>query len=197
MAVDESKGWFRVPGIRDAGDRTLAEQLKGLRRVLLEAVGKTVLDLGCAEGLISIEFAKAGAKHVVGLEILEHHLRIARLVGAKHRNVQFVQGDLNLLVEEGPFDWRYDIVLALAVLHKLRNPGAGLRFAARAAEDLLVLRMPSWYDRKGGWLFSKNRSIGVCVPKILSSEGFRLEGDVDGPRGERVLLWRRKDGLGR
>ena len=49
-------------------DRTLAQQMMGLDRLFAEIEGKDVLDVGCAEGLLSIECAKAGAD-VVGIEI--------------------------------------------------------------------------------------------------------------------------------
>ena len=51
------KGWFVTDG--RAGDRTLAQQLVGLDKINVQ--GATVLDVGCAEGLISIEMAKRGA----------------------------------------------------------------------------------------------------------------------------------------
>jgi 2-polyprenyl-3-methyl-5-hydroxy-6-metoxy-1,4-benzoquinol methylase len=65
------KGWLSVPGIREHADRTLAEQMLGLDKAVAECKGKRVLDLGCAEGLIGLEFAKAGAVNVVGIESLQ------------------------------------------------------------------------------------------------------------------------------
>ena len=48
-------GWFTTA--KRPGDRTLEQQLVGLDKVLAEVAGKTVLDAGCAEGLISMEIS--------------------------------------------------------------------------------------------------------------------------------------------
>ena len=58
MAQQMTKqGWFSTKG--RLGDRTLKQQLMGLDPLFAECKGKTVLDVGCAEGLISIELDKA------------------------------------------------------------------------------------------------------------------------------------------
>lgn len=137
MAFPESvkKGWFSTPG--RPGDRSLTDQMKGLDWLFANCRGKTVLDVGCAEGLISIELAKAGAVAVHGVEIVPQHVQIGRKL----------QGDLPICFEVGDANtWapkrQYDIVIMLALLHKLRNPTeAAHRFAA-AARHAVVLRMP-------------------------------------------------------
>jgi len=100
-----NKGWFSTPG--RPGDRTLDQQLNG--RLFMEARGKTVLDVGCAEGLISIELAKAGAIAVHGVEIVPEHVKVANKL----------RGDLPITFEVGDANvWQpkrnYDIVIALA-----------------------------------------------------------------------------------
>ena len=75
-----------------------------------------VLDMGCAEGLISFEVAKY-VSHVDGVEINPHLLEraISEAVGKKVRNVSFTVGSV--------IDFRvspnsYDIVLFLGVMGK-------------------------------------------------------------------------------
>ena len=56
-------GWFVInhdkAGHRD-GDRSLEQQMRGLEKLVREVHGKTVLDIGCAEGLISMALVRAG-----------------------------------------------------------------------------------------------------------------------------------------
>lgn len=140
------KGWF-VTGGRP-GDRTLAQQLVGLDVVNIK--GKTLLDVGCAEGLISIEMANRGAAAVHGVEIVPEHVKVGNRL----------RGDLPVTLEVGDANtWApkraYDVVFMLALLQKVRDPSAVCaRFAAAACETV-VLRLPPKYaptiidDRSG------------------------------------------------
>lgn len=188
--VDTSKGWFVIPGFRNGkGDRTLKEQMQGLEHALAEAKGHTVLDLGCAEGMISIEFAKAGARHVTGVELLEHHLNVARKI-AQPYEIKFHRGMIESCAPER-FE-QHDIVLALAVLHKLQDVELGLRLAAGWARSLLVIRFPQWYDRRSRRLKSKLRDSSADVPLVMSDLGFQQERWIDlPPRLEPLEYWRR------
>ena len=183
-------GWFRVPGIRPNGDRTLAEQMLGLRPALDECRGKRVLDLGCAEGSISIEFARAGASEVVGIELLEAHLAVAKVQARDVPNMRFIQahlGDYIATLESIP---EFDIVLALGIIHKLHDPGVPMRFAAQSAKDLVIFRAPAkTYD---GMIKSKFRDTKCNVPEIMASEGFVEEKLIPGVRGEAAQYWRRQ-----
>lgn len=130
-----TKGWFSTPG--RPGDRTLDDQLKGLDWLFANCAGKTVLDIGCAEGLISIELARRGALAVHGIEIVPEHVAVANKL----------RGDLPVTFEVGDANaWRprraYDIVIALALLHKLKNPTAAAAAFAEAAREAVVLRLP-------------------------------------------------------
>lgn len=156
--------------------------MRGLTPALSECHGKTVLDIGCAEGLISIEFAKAGAT-VHGIERSEDHLLIARRLS--NGCVTFEQGDLYTL-KPGK---QYDIVLALGVAHKLTEPVVGIQYAAASSRDLVVIRMSK--GTVHGILRSK-RYKGVCdVNAEMGKAGFTLERVTDGPREEPVHYYRR------
>jgi 2-polyprenyl-3-methyl-5-hydroxy-6-metoxy-1,4-benzoquinol methylase len=179
-----SHGWFDLPG--QSGDRTIAEQLKGLEPALAEANGKTVADFGCAEGLIAMEFARAGAKvracdcNVEGIQIAK---RLEPSLG-----VSFEVCNVNVLVELGAMLWRSDIVLALAILHKLRDPVKATRFMAAAAGELLVIRHQGGSK---GIVRSKWSEASCDSRAVLEECGMRLEGECQGPRDELVHYWRR------
>lgn len=191
------KGWFQVPGIRPDGDRTAEEQLMGLDLALAEAKGKTVLDLGCAEGVIALEFAKAGARSVFGIELLESHLVVARQVCAGYP-VRFQCANLRDVIareRESSELWKYDIVLALGIIHKLHDPSVPMAFAADSCADLLCFRAPAAKGNlpKGEYVIKSKFTTNECnVPRLMRERGFVDEGTFPGVRGESVQYWRRK-----
>ncbi len=189
------KGWISVPGIREHADRTLAEQMLGLDVAVAEAKGKTVLDLGCAEGLIGREFALAGATDVLGIESLESHLEVARRACADCPQMRFQQAYLQEWIPAHDPPEQFDIVLALGIIHKIPDPGWALRFACRSARKLVLFRAPAkaW----NGWVTAKHQTLGekrgTChVPTVFGEEGFGFERKINGARGEGVEYWRRK-----
>lgn len=176
-------GWFNTKN--RPGDRSLEQQLMGLDQLFAECKGKTVLDVGCAEGLISIALAQAGAVAVHGVEIIKGHVE----VGNKLRK------DLPVTLEcQDANDWKpkrqYDIVIALALLHKLKNPTATCALFAAAARDLVVLRLPPLHaptiiDERSG---NNPHHIGLTMERA----GFVLEREAtDGPFAEWLGYYRR------
>jgi len=132
------KGWFNIPGVQ-AGDRTVQDQMKGLDALELQASGKTVLDLGCAEGLVARQLVQAGAQ-VHGVEVVRDAVLEAR---KQCPEGEFYHVDLNVphALKELQLP-PIDVVLALAVLHKLRNPLQVVRTFLSFNPALVVLRMP-------------------------------------------------------
>lgn len=185
-------GWFAIPGKQD-GARTLKQQLKGLAPALAAAAGKTVCDLGCAEGLIALEFAKAGARSVYACDYNAGMIETARALQpfASRASVRFEVKTLEQLIAEeieSDVDWRYDIVLALAILHKLRDPVRALAFLARVCGELAVIRLP-----KGSTGAFETKWYGTrCdVNRELTAHGLALDQQLPGPDGEWVQYWRR------
>lgn len=179
-------GWFRVAG--QSGDRTPEEQLKGLQPALAVCNGKRVLDLGCAEGAISREFAMSGA-HVFGLDMLEDHLAVARQI-CQGMTVKFVRSELAEWIRNHPEPEQFDIVLALSVAHKLHHPGMLITFAARSAREMVVFRGPGKVGMMwDGWLKAKHRGNKCHVPTIFAEHGFTEGETLPSGHGERVQYW--------
>lgn len=179
----KKEGWFHTKG--RVGDRTLTQQLMGLDLLFESCKGKTVLDIGCAEGLISIELAKRGALAVHGVEIVPGHVDVGNKL-RKGLPVTLEVGDAN--------EWKpkrdYDIVIMLALLHKLKDPTAGcVRFAARARE-MVVLRLPPLHaptiiDERSGF-----EPHNVAMP--MAALGFELVHEArDGPFDEWLGYYKR------
>ena len=138
----QRKGWFAIDGVQ-AGDRTLAEQLTGLEPMLAEVSGRDVLDLGCAEGLIARTCLDRGARRVIGIDNNRAFIDRANSLALDPRRARFWFGDLN----QGPDAddqavCHSDIVLALAIIHKLQDPARALRQWAAFAWRLFVIRLP-------------------------------------------------------
>lgn len=182
-------GWLIIPGVQ-TGDRTLDEQMTGVREALPKCVGKTVLDIGCAEGLIGREFVRAGAARCHGIESVEDHLKVARSQCAG-LPMTFLRDGLQEFAERTPDPERFDIVLALGVLHKIHVPEIGLRFAARSTKDLLLIRMHKRSDLGAGVIKAKHRPSQCSSVDILAEEGFTREKILPGPYEETVWYWRR------
>jgi len=91
--------------------------------------GKRVLDAGCGAGYGSRMLACLGASEVIGVDISEDALSVARSQFA-HPRVKFIQDDCELLQSvRGTFD----VVVCLENLEHLNRPE---QFLARAAEVL-------------------------------------------------------------
>ena len=183
-----SKGWF-VVGDRD-GARTLREQMYGLQPAIDEVhQGMTVLDLGCAEGLIAMEFAKAGAT-VRGIEYNPDLAAMARELTRAVPKVTIDERDLRDEIA-APERRRYDVVLALAILHKLRNIEAAILYCAAVARSLVIVRLP--LGSTGKIRCKYEPEVVADLRATMDKCGFDLERDELGPRTERVHYYRRRE----
>ena len=149
-------GWFKIPGVQ-GGKIELARQIRGLAPILEACRGATVLDLGCAEGMVSLETAKAGARLVHGVELIGSRVRVAdALMRERFPKVDSHFFEWNLAHLDGLYLdisadsphgghfllGRYDIVLCLAIAQKLPNPGRFLRLASTLCAGLMAVRLP-------------------------------------------------------
>jgi len=184
------KGWFHTPG--RTGDRHLDEQLIGLDKLFVGVTGKTILDVGCAEGLITLECVKRGALFARGAEIVKDHVDVANAFKRSLSNpklsekLDFIEADANVWEPEG----RYDVVLLLAVLHKLRDPCEAAKRFASAANERVVVRWP--IGSLGVIVDGRSGGTPHKVSKAIVKQGFEREHDVNGPRGEWLTYFRRR-----
>ena len=173
-----STPWF-------GGDRTFEQQMTGLDWLVEACQGKSILDFGCAEGLISIHLLKYGAASVHGMELLQERVEKANRL-ARGLRATFAVGDANVHFPGGQFD----VTLALAILHKLRDPSTVARRLARATREMVVLRLPpatgsTIVDRRSG-------NVPHDIDAVLREEGFVQErAGNTGPLGEWIGVYRR------
>lgn len=178
-------GWFEIAGEQE-GDRTLGEQMLGLEPALKACAGKTVLDLGCAEGCIGRAFLDRGARAVIGIDSNPHFLATARRMNVGITSMRFILQDLNVLGDSFRAVYGADIVLALAILHKLPDPGSKLEQLAAMTRERLVIRLAAGSTG----VISHKYGRGECDShRMLDAHGFRLDESLLGPRGELVQHW--------
>lgn len=183
MASGTVKGWFAIPNVQD-GARSIEEQLRGLDDVVAQIQGKSVLDLGCAEGMILRHMKQHGAGRCAAYEG-NPDLFNAACEYLIPLGCEVVLADLNEPQDFGQFD----VVLLLAILHKLKNPEKSLREFAAACRELLVIRLPIGSEGIIAW--KHGRHMTCDTREVLSDIGFILQADEEGPRTERVHIWRR------
>ena len=123
-------GDVELPGERDWFSRWGI-----IYRVLRQFLpGARVLDLGCNMGLLASHCMLYGANHVTAIDIHDDILEAgSKLAEAAGVDIEFLKGDLNSpdfissLLER-----QYDLVIALSVVHWLKNPDEALRLLAAA-----------------------------------------------------------------
>jgi 2-polyprenyl-3-methyl-5-hydroxy-6-metoxy-1,4-benzoquinol methylase len=176
------KGWFTTEG--RPGDRTLAQQLTGLDDLRARVKDKTILDVGCAEGLISMQLFDDGAAAVHGLEIVPGHVEVAnKLRGARACTFEVADANTYEPVRQ------YDIVIMLALLQKLRDPSAACKRLIAASRHMVVLRLPpatapTVIDARSG---GQPHHIGA----VMTSNGFMLKASNRGHLNEWVGTYER------
>jgi 2-polyprenyl-3-methyl-5-hydroxy-6-metoxy-1,4-benzoquinol methylase len=190
-------GWFEIPGLQ-TGERDLNERIAPLRPLLRWTKGATILDLGCAEGLIGKWLIDhGGAKLLHGIDKHPPYLDTARkLLPRSKYKAKFDVCDFD--------HWRdqrdalklrpsYDIVLALNVIQKLQHPREFLLDVAALAKSIFVYSGPARIleDVRSG-------NVPVHIERELKAAGFRLiryhPGHKDKARGHlgvRMIFQRR------
>lgn len=165
------------------GQIPLNRQLLGLREI--QAEGKTLLDVGCAEGMMVLHFLEQGAKLGHGVEIRPRAVEVAQSIAgyiSVSDRAKFWEGDLRkpdqALNQEGMLD-QYDIVFAMASLQKTKSKsGEVLQKIADKCKETLVVRLP-FREVDTGW---RKKSDPV---DLLAESGFELARESCGyPRGE-------------
>lgn len=176
-------GWFVTDG--RPGDRTLEQQIIGLDPLFSHVAGKTVLDVGCAEGLIAMECVRRGAAYATGVEIVPKHVEVGQRLAEK-LPCELVIGDANVWEP----DSLYDVVLLLAILHKLRDPSSACVNLARVAIELCVIRYPASSD---GQVIVDERSNRQPhdIGDVMETLGFRIDEVIAGPFDEQTYYYRR------
>jgi SAM-dependent methyltransferase len=157
------------------GKVTLEQQLTGLDLLKEIVPGKTVFDLGCAEGQIAAQVKAWGASKVHGADNRRDAVAHAVTLGV---NAFMADADR---FQPGK---NYDVILLLGILHKLKHPEETLRLMLAACDETCVIRLPC-----GQWpILRDSRSGGkpIDLGAAAAESWFRLFAEAEGPHGQWV-----------
>ncbi len=135
-------GWYAVEGLQ-AGQVDFEDRIDGLEFIARRAEGKTVYDLGCAEGLIAQWLVTRGALGAIGFDYNKSRVDMGNAITCPSVNLYVL--DLEEIAEKGFKETKpcADIVLCLAILQKMRRPEKLLDMAMALCGEWLVIRTPS------------------------------------------------------
>jgi SAM-dependent methyltransferase len=134
--------------LAEAGGRSKLELLGS--SFLSKIPGKTVIDFGCGIGNEAIEMTQRGAARVIGIDIREEPLRIAReaaaSAGVQDRCIftTFTSETCDIIVSIDAFEHFRDPAEILRIMNSLLKPDG----------EILLSFGPTWYHPLGGHLFS-------------------------------------------
>lgn len=135
---------------------------------------KTVLDIGCGSGRVSLLLAEKGLK-VTGIDYSIEMIKLANEYLEKYQensdgklNVEFIVG--NFMKEFNKKD-TYDITLALGVFDYMRDPRPLLEKIKLITREIMIASYPARYTwqmpiRKI-WLWSKNCPVYFYTEKMV------------------------------
>ena len=112
--------------------------------------GKVVIDFGCGEGAEAVEMAAKGARRVIGLDIREEVLRVAR-------EKALAAGVQDICVFTSSTNELADFVISVDAFEHFADPAAILRLMDTLLEpagEVLASFGPTWYHPLGGHGFS-------------------------------------------
>lgn len=125
-----------------------------------DMTGKSLIDIGSYLGAFCIESIKRGASRVVGVELDVERIRQAKRI-AELLNVS--PEYLRIDIEEKGIQERFDLTLALNVLHHLQDPIGTLEYLSRITKERIVIEAASLGSHD-----SRKNSIRKIVSLFLS-----------------------------
>ena len=140
------------------------EEKPALYSLCPDLTGKAVLDLGCGYGEHCEEFLRRGASKVIGVDISEKMLSVAK---AEHPNITFIRGDMSDLSFIGG---RFDAIFSSLAVHYIEDFPKLVREVAALLNDggyfIFSQENPLTTSRKGGHEWAKDDDGNVLYLKL-------------------------------
>jgi ubiquinone/menaquinone biosynthesis C-methylase UbiE len=106
-----------------------------------DLTGKSVLDVGCGSGPYSVDFARRGARRVVGVDFSSNMLALAREEARRHE-VEEVCEFLEANFLDVGFTEKFDVSIAMGVLDYLPDPQTFLKKMASVSTSKVIASFP-------------------------------------------------------
>lgn len=163
------------------GKRDPCRRLEALLPLAQRAAGRSVLDLGCAEGLMLQPFLANGALFVHGVDKSARRIESARRREDSGKS-RFDVVDLNrptVIRDPRIFRESYNIVLFLGVYQHLENHirDRSLSFALSIASEWFAIRCP--------------RPLLEGATRLITDHGFTIEDRISGDGNGTLAICRR------
>ena len=103
--------------------------------------GKKILDVGCGSGVYSVDFARRGARRVVGVDFSGNMLKLARQEAEQHGvadKCEFIQADFRELEP----DERFAISVAMGVFDYIPDQVTFLRKMVALTTEKVIVAFP-------------------------------------------------------
>lgn len=106
--------------------------------------GKTVLDVGCGDGVFTAQLYKKGRPKIIwGVDSSKEAIVVAKkLYDARNKKLQFFFGDIYHLSRK--FD-HFDLAIVRGVIHHVDEPAKAIQSVADIASQILILE-PNGYN---------------------------------------------------
>ncbi len=117
--AQDSADWWTIDGPFAPLHRMTPARIGYLKSVIGNISGKTILDIGCGGGLISVPLSRLGGK-VTGIDADQQAISVAKQhAKTQELNIDFIHGAAENLVADGR---QFDVVMALEIIEHVDNP---------------------------------------------------------------------------
>jgi 2-polyprenyl-3-methyl-5-hydroxy-6-metoxy-1,4-benzoquinol methylase len=103
--------------------------------------GKTILDAGCGSGRFYVEFAKRGAKKVIGIDISENMVSLSKKLAEEMGVADICDFHKSSILDFKP-EIKYDLSIAIGVLDYIRDPLPVLAKLGKLSKGLVIISFP-------------------------------------------------------
>jgi len=135
--ANDSADWWNMDGAFAPLHRMTPARIRFLKDTIGPIKGKTILDIGCGGGLVSVPLCRLGAK-VTGIDADAQAIQVAtQHAKAQNLSLDFIHGAAEDLVAKNK---KFDIVMALEVIEHVQNPSLFVDLCAQLVKpDGLVI----------------------------------------------------------